>query len=222
MVMTTTKITRVLLAAAICAAVAGCGEEEDLFDRAEYLMLEARWNEAMPVLRQYLRENPGDPGAHFYLGRAYLLSGLPLLLHAEGELKTARHLFEGQGGESPIERFSDTYFELICHLELAKVYMRIIVQLIDQPYNDHFTRTALERIERELEAARRIDPDSPDVEMLADFVDEVRETLDIEDRPDPDLPRQPEPLQPPRERIPDPEDRQRPPGPSPRRDPLTV
>ena len=205
MVKWTGNTTRALLALLLIAAVAGCGEQEDLFERGEYLMLEARWAEAIPVLRQYLLENPGHPGAHFYLGRAYMLSGERLLLHAEGELITARHLFHEQGGESPIERFSDTYFELICHLELAKVYMQIITILIEQPFNDRFTETALKRIEEQLEAAREIDPDSPDVETLDEFVKEVRETFDAMERPEPTPPRRPDPIQPPRERHPSPD-----------------
>lgn len=175
--------------------IGGCaGEDEDLLARGEYLMLETRWEEAIPVLRAHLLHNPRDPGAHFYLGRAYLLLAPPLLVHAEGELKTALYLFHEQGGESPIQRFDDTYFELACHLELSKVHLAIVQMVMNAGGRRELLARALERCEEHLTAAQRIDPESPDVEQLEAILTDLRETID-DDAP----PRQPEPRQPPPE-----------------------
>ena len=179
----------------------GClGEDGDLLEQGEHLMLEARWQEAIPVLRAHLLRNPRDPGAHFYLGRAYLLHALPLLVHAEGELKTALYLFHEQGGESPIERFDDTYFELACHLELSKVHLSVVQMVMNAGGRRELLERALEQCDEHLDAARRIDPESPDVEQLETLLTDLRAAIDEAPLPEPDPPQEPseptEPLEP--------------------------
>ena len=182
----------------------GCsGEDRSLLEEGEHLMLEARWQDAIPVLRAHLLRNPRDPGAHFYLGRAYLLHAFPLLVHAEGELKTALHLFHEQGGESPIERFDDTYFELACHLELSKVHLSVVQMVMNAGGRQELLERALERCEEHLEAARRIDPESPDVEQLETLLTDLREAIDEEAPVEPEPPMEPaEPPEPPPEQFP--------------------
>ena len=185
--------------------LAACGveeEREDLLARGEYLVLEGRWEEAIPVLRARLLEQPHDPGAHFYLGRAYMFLPDPMLFHAEGEFETALRLFHEQGGESPIERFSDEYFELACHLELSKVYLSLILMLLDTSGPVEVAERALERCEDNLEAARRIDPDSADVAALESHLEELRGIVEepggpgVRPRRRPDQPFRPEPAEP--------------------------
>ncbi|PCJ52534.1 MAG: hypothetical protein COA73_16180 [Candidatus Hydrogenedentota bacterium] len=97
-------------------------DDMDLFEQGEFLCLEQRWEEARPVLREFLLNNPEHAGAHFYLGRAYLLAEDFRPAIAEGEFQTALHLFQRQGKVLPIERLeTPEYFEFICHLDSAKV-----------------------------------------------------------------------------------------------------
>ncbi len=205
-----TRYAGILLGSLFLAAlpIGGCSaENENLLERGEYLMLEARWREAVPVLRAHLLRNPRDPGAHFYLGRAYLVDTLPLLAHAEGELKTALYLFHEQGGQSPIERFDDTYFELACHLELSKVHLAVVQMVMNAGGQRELLERALEQCEEHLDAARSIDPESPDVEQLETLLSDLRGVIDEDAPPRRPEPRQPppesrEPREPPRQRLP--------------------
>lgn len=112
------------------AGACGRPPREDLLAKGEYLCREARWEEAIPVLKQHLLENPRDAGAHYYLGRCYLNQRSPWPMLAVGELETAMYLFLKSGKVSPIARFNATYFELSCHLEMSKVYLKQIEVLI--------------------------------------------------------------------------------------------
>ncbi len=97
-------------------------DDAALLDQGEFLCLERRWEEARPILRQFLLSHPDHAGAHFYLGRAYLLAEDFRPAIAEGEFQTALNLFQRQGRRLPIERFeSADYFEFMCHLDSAKV-----------------------------------------------------------------------------------------------------
>ena len=147
----------------------GCSESEptqepiDLFEHGEFLIREQRWGEARDVLRQFLLENPEHAGAHFYLGRSYLWweqDFRPAI--AEGELQTALKFF-CESGEHHIERFEDEYFEIICNIESAKIYARLLISLeaIGAPRS-----VLLPLVERGwvyVEAARAVNPEHPDV-----------------------------------------------------------
>lgn len=119
----------------LMAVLSGCAKqpERNLFAEAEHLYLDQRYDEAVVLLKQHLARHPEDAGAHFYLGTCYLSSPKNGWLGiAQGELQTALALFERQGKINPIPRFNDsTYFELICHINLAKVYLRLILNIMD-------------------------------------------------------------------------------------------
>ncbi len=161
-----------LLYAAACPLVAGCGaapdeqEIEDLFDQGEYLCLEARWNEARAVLKQFLLHRPNHAGAHFYLGRAYLFSDDFRPAIAEGELQTALELFIEGGRISPIERFANDYFELICYVESAKVCLLQTEYLISQGVPMQPLQPLLRRAARYANEADAVMPGTKDVTTL--------------------------------------------------------
>lgn len=96
-------------------------DESGLLKQAETLCLDAQWQEAKVILKQYLVRRPNDAAGHFYLGRCYLFSEDFRPTLAEGEIQTALSLFLENGKKSPIERFTDDYFEMICYVESAKV-----------------------------------------------------------------------------------------------------
>ena len=168
----------------ICLALVltACGNDgptdEELFAQAEYLILEQRFDEAIPLLRLFLVRNPGHSGAHYYLGRCYYASPRNFWFTiADGELRTALQMFKEDGRTSRIERFDDVYFELICHLDMARVRVQQAVFLIETGGNPAIARSLLRRAEEAIERAREIDPDSPDVELMQEGIDEIRRAI---------------------------------------------
>ncbi len=165
------------------AALTGCsgppGESgEDRMARAEFLVLEEQWAEAISVLKEYLVRHPEDSGAHFYLGRCWLnvaeFNGRegPWLVLAEGELRLARQLFYAQGKRSTIKRFPDTYFDIICNVERAKVYLRQLTFVIDHPGQlaGATLESILASLQQAVDDAKAIDPSAPDVVHLENLL----------------------------------------------------
>lgn len=142
-----------------------------------------RWDEAIPLLNRHLLDFPNDAhrnaAAHFFLGQAYLFGSDPYLPVAQGELELALAMFTQNGRKSPIEEFSDTYFELRCHLELAKVHLSTLSVAISLRAPQWMLRAALDKCRDEAEKARRVAPDSSDVaqldRMLRDFAKQIEE-----------------------------------------------
>ena len=162
---------------AVAVLAIGCSRAEPTLDQAEDLYRDQRYDEAIPVLKGYLLLHPDDAGAHFYLGSSYLLTSDPWLVPAMGELQTAMALFERSGKKSPIERFSDTYFELRCHLELAKVLLKQLMYLSDYPASPRISAAILERCDAILADARKVDPESPDVRQLDEILTAIRREM---------------------------------------------
>ena len=130
------------------------------------MCLEARWNEARAVLKQFLLHRPNHAGAHFYLGRAYLFSDDFRPAIAEGELQTALELFIEGGRISPIERFGDDYFELICYVESAKVCLLLTEYLQTQGVPEEAVKPLLRRAARYANEADAVMPGTKDVKTL--------------------------------------------------------
>jgi len=164
--------------------VSGCAKqpERDLFAESEQLYLSLRYDDAIGLLKQHLAQHPEDAGAHFYLGTCYLNSPKNGWLGiAQGELLTALALFDRQGKVNPIPRFNDaTYFELICHINLAKVYLRLVLNVMNMDANqlkiDHRTalRGLVNGLQEQYEAAKQIDPNHADVKGLRERIEEVQ------------------------------------------------
>ncbi len=168
-----------LLTAILCAStLGGCGKQaqtEDLFSKGEFAYLEAQYDEAILKFKAHLLERPNDAGAHLYLGESYLLKKSPSLVIAQGEIETALDLFNRNGGKNPIKRFgSAKYFELRCHLSLAKIRLRQILLLVELGQVWRIP-PLIERCRDELDAASALAPDSPDVGNLRKVLDQVRE-----------------------------------------------
>jgi tetratricopeptide (TPR) repeat protein len=158
-------------------ALTGCSRDDGSLEDAERVYLAGRYDEAVPLLKEYLLRHPDDAGAHFYLGSSYLLQDDPWLTLAEGEIETALALFERSGKVSPIPRFSDTYFELRCYLELAKVYFKLILFLGDNRGSPQWIAMITERCDEILASARQVDPDAPEVKQLEELIGGVRRSI---------------------------------------------
>lgn len=141
-------------------------QPRDLFAEAEQLALDQRWDEAKQLLKVHLLKHPDDAGAHFYLGRAYLLATPFYPYIAEGEFQTALRLFIANGRKSPTERFQPDYFEMMCHIESAKVYLRWIYVWMTHEFDLRELQHHLNKAKFYLEKAREIRPDAPEVRQL--------------------------------------------------------
>ena len=165
-----------LLYIASCPLIAGCGtaldeqELQSLFDQGEFMCREARWNEARVVLKKFLLHRPNHAGAHFYLGRAYLFSDDFRPAIAEGELQTALELFIQGGRISPIERFGHDYFELICNVESAKVFLLHTEYLLLQGAPPEAVKPLLERAAHYAHEADAVMPGTKDVKLLEEAI----------------------------------------------------
>lgn len=175
------------IAAVSIVLLAGCGPSEpdlSLFARAEQLCLDQQWAEAQPVLREFLLQSPHHAGAHFYLGRAYMLGPDFRPAVAEGELQLALKLYEASGKKSPIERFSDEYFEIICNLESMKVLLKAIAleseQMAAVGLPPGVRPELLERMHRYVDQAAAVQPDFKDVVDARNILRSLERAMGIE------------------------------------------
>lgn len=170
----------------IAGIVAACNARPngDLLAKGEHLFNTEKWGAAIPVLKQRLLQDPDDAGAHYYLGRCYLAMAIKNIrkaypVIAEGELRTALNLFIKGGRHSPIPRFNDTYFELSCHYQLANVYLfqlSLMEQLHATPPD---IEDKLELLEREVNAARAIKPNAPEIKQYDQQVQDIRNRYNL-------------------------------------------
>lgn len=161
------------------ALLVGCprAAQEDWLAQAQTLCQGQQWNGAIPLLKRHLLErNPNahtDAAAHFFLGRCYMNGGRFYPGAAEGELQTALRLFLENGKQSPIEGYSDDYFELCCHLELAKVYLRLLMHAARLGAGPASMHGIFRQAQQAADNARRLAPDSDDVRELQDILDSI-------------------------------------------------
>ena len=148
--------------------LANCGQnaDEDAFAEAEQMVLEQNWEEAGPKLKEFLLQNPEHAGGHFYLGRCYLNGEDFQPYLAEGEIRTALHIFLRTGRTSPIERFPDDYFEFMCHIESAKVALNTIRLLTDEGVPFSQMGGLVARMKEHSAEAGKIKPKSEDLREL--------------------------------------------------------
>jgi len=167
-----------LLGVAILALAAGCQRppDESVLRRAEALCQRGQWDAAVPFLKQYLLDYPRATAAHYYLGRCYLNGQKRFLGAAEGEFLVALDLLQQDDRRSPIPEFSDEYFELRCHLELGKVYLRALMHAVSGGVPAIVIHELAGKCRRTAENARRLAPDSEDVKELEQIVDGILHT----------------------------------------------
>lgn len=158
-------------ACALVLVVAACSRPDpDPNGRVQALLQESRWDEAVDLLKRQLIERPDDVAAHFYLGRCYLNGSMFYPGAAAGEFETALRVFIEKGRHSPIAEYDDTYFELRCHLELAKVYLRTYIELADRGAPRSILQQPMRSLRTAAEAAEKTAPDSNDVRELKSVI----------------------------------------------------
>lgn len=163
-----------VFAAVLAVAALACActsEAPDPGARAYALLKEGQWNEAAEAAKQLLLARPNDAAAHFILGRCYLNGPQFYPAAAAGELNIALELFNQNGRNSPIDEYDDKYFELRCHLELAKVYLRRYYELAGHGAPEWMLKEPRREMKRQAEAAEKIAPDSEDVHELKAIIE---------------------------------------------------
>ncbi|HUW61568.1 MAG TPA: hypothetical protein VMZ06_11220 [Candidatus Bathyarchaeia archaeon] len=165
---------RIAAATVLALLAAGCSRPDpDPNGSARALIEESQWDQAVDLLKRQLIEQPDDVAAHFYLGRCYLNGSMFYPGAAAGEFETALRLFAETGRHSPISEYNDQYFELRCHLELAKVYLRTYIELADRGAPRSILQRPMRDLKKAAEAAGKIAPDSQDVRDLKSMIESL-------------------------------------------------
>lgn len=148
--------------------------DETLFEDAEIYCLDQKWDEARVALIDVLRENPLHPGAHFYLGRAYMFGTEFRPIMAEGEFLTALNLFRKQDRKSGIDRFKPKYFEMMCYIEAAKSNLVQIDLYLRSGAPLNSVQNLVADAAFYAERAERINPQAAEVRDLMAILDALR------------------------------------------------
>lgn len=167
-----------LVIVAIAIALLGCPNDipVNLLEEADTLCREQKWDEAAETLRIHLADNPRDPGAHFLLGRAHL--NLGHLVLAEGQFNAALAYFEAGGRANPIPRFPDAdYFEVMCWIEMCKVYQRQLLILLELGAEKDALVDRVDMWAEALANARKVDPTRRELQTFEALLKDAREVL---------------------------------------------
>ena len=168
---------------ALFAAFSFCGcnrpDTAHLVTQAALLCSQQKWDDAVPLLKGRLLDQPRDVAAHFYLGRCYFLGRMVYPGAAEGEFRMALALFAENGKRSPIKEFSNAYFELRCYLELAKVYLRTLQGAMAMGASGSTMHGIMGKLRDTVARAKRLAPDSEDVKHLERILESITERPQI-------------------------------------------
>lgn len=161
---------RIAIACVLAIGSVGCPREQaptrDLVQEADALLRDQKWSEARALLKEHLLLHPHDAGAHFLLGRSHLvgLNFRPFI--AEGEYETAIACYLSKGRVNTIKRFKDDgYFEMMCHIEAAKVQDRIIGTLLVYGGGLEGARLYIDKGLAYVDEARKVRPDAQEVQQ---------------------------------------------------------
>lgn len=148
-----------------------------LLTQAETHISKLEWDQAIPLLKQYLATCPQDGRAHFQLGRCYL-NGTKLTPYAaEGEFRIALDAYERNGKKSLFKENTDAFFPIRCHLEIAKVYMKLVVNGMGDGLPSPLLVELLDKLKRCASDASALDPNNPDVVTLNRFIETFSHSL---------------------------------------------
>lgn len=179
------RSARYVFVVAVCAAAAmGCSEPspDGLLERGEALVLAGSFHEAIAPLKQCLVLDPCNPGAHYYLGQAYLnarfRTAIPpwRLTVALGELDFALACFERMGRPQVLSRFTPDEFEVSCRVKKAQAHLRRLEFGLSEGVGIRAMNGILRALEDENDAARAVMPGSQDVAELDAIIARLKET----------------------------------------------
>ncbi len=145
---------------ALCAA--GCTREdpEALLERAYALGQDYAWQEARPLVVEYLHARPDSPAGHYLLGRCYLHRATPALRIALGEFDTAAAALERNGGAHHLDDGMTTeQFRAALHKETARVHLRWCHEAMEHGLPEAGIRVRLEAALERVRRGRALDPE---------------------------------------------------------------
>lgn len=153
-----TMIVFSVVAEILCSCQRITAPSQALFKHAENLVLEQKFDAAVPVLKSFLLQHPEHSGAHYYLGRCFFASKKKYWFAiAVGEIETALALYHRDGNHSTIARFPDRFFPEICYMDLCKIQMKQFVFLTEHHASREALMTCLQDTHFYLEKAHKLD-----------------------------------------------------------------
>ena len=172
---------RFLAALCLCGAgllLSGCSRpayDPSLLKQAAALGEKQQWDDARPLIKRHLLQNPDDAIAHYYYGLSYLHLGRPQLTLAVGELLTAQQLLSRDSARTEdvagMEYFT---FKGVLHQKTALVYMRAFREALHRnvPYEN--VMDLLVKAAEQVDLGLKSDPTS---HALKEYRDYLQETL---------------------------------------------
>lgn len=174
----------------VTVMLSACGRPPTDYDvllkQAETHISNLEWDQAIPDLKQYLRARPHDGRAHFQLGRCYLNGTLLVPNIAEGEFRIALNAYEKNGKKSLFKENTDQFFPIRCHLEIAKIYMKVFMNTVETNLPRTIVEGALKKLRKCAEAARSLDANNPDVIELFKYIESFSRSIDSSSPPAPE------------------------------------
>lgn len=161
-----------LLAALLSGVLSGCGDNGGAdMETAWQLVTDRNFDGALPLVKARLERHPGDPAAHYLLGKCHLHRQNANTTIALGEFETALMFFELPGGTVCLGgRMDPAAFRAAVHRDAGLSLMRALYEAADRGLPPSLMGTVIERalahVNRGLESA-------PEDEYLR----EMRETL---------------------------------------------
>ena len=136
-------------------------------EKAEQLFVAMHYEEAVPLVKDYLLHVPDDPSAHWLLGACYRNTRPSWLTVAEGEFHTALELFAASGKRGALSRFhDDTSFQLAIHRGRALTGMQWMLVAMDKGMRPRYIHELAEQALTHVERARAIAPGDEDFKQM--------------------------------------------------------
>jgi tetratricopeptide (TPR) repeat protein len=170
----TVLATTVLLA----AALAGCRREAgpEVLQQAWKFAAARMFDEALPLVKEYLVWHPEDAAAHYVLGNCYLHQKEVNTTLARGEFETAMRHFEKRrelgvlAAEMTAELFQSTL-----HRETALALMRALYEGNGKGIPANMMYPVLDQALQEVREGLRFDPSSGFLKDMESSLEELRQ-----------------------------------------------
>ncbi len=170
-----------LLLLCTVAEITGCKgkpSDEKLVE-AWTLCENLKYEQAFPIIREYLLHYPDNSVAHYLLGKCYQKREHPALTLAKGELDMARFLFERDRNLSVLgEAMTAEQFQATLHCDTVLILLSTIIEAEEQGMPPEegtpILRIALEHARKAVE----LNPESPFIIDLAHTLETMLESAE--------------------------------------------
>ncbi len=149
--------------ALLAAALTGCRREAgpEMLQQAWQHVGARRFDEALPLIKDYLGGHPGDAAGHYMLGNCYLHRPEVNTTLARGEFETALHCFGKNGGLGVLApQMTAELFQSALHREIALTLMRALYEGSNQGMPGQTMQPVLMLALQHVREGLRLDPSS--------------------------------------------------------------